>query len=108
MKEVILHGECMVFNSEIPKDAKTKKVKDYLIVADSETTGNHHVVDAVKGVEFFEDKEGTIFMKNSKPTKIRCVMKERHDEIELKEGTWEFGIQKEYDYFTESLINVRD
>ena len=109
MKEVILHGECMVFRSEIPAEAKRKEVKGgVLIVADSETTGNHHVVDSFEGVNFFEDSGGTIFMQNTKPTKIRCVMTNRHDAIDLDPGTWEFGVQQEYDYFTESLRAVRD
>lgn len=99
----------MVFRSEIPAGAKPKEVKgEFLIVADSETTGNHHVVDSFKGVNFFEDSGGTIFMQNEKPTKIRCVHTDRHDAIELPAGTWEFGVQQEYDYFTESLQAVRD
>lgn len=108
--KVVLHGECMVFPSEMPSDVTPKKVVgEYLIVADSETTGNHHVVDNIPGaVDFFESSGGTVFMQNSKPTKIRCVMANRHDAIELEPGTWEFGIQQEYDYFTESLRAVRD
>ena len=109
MNNVILHGECMVFPSELPATATPKVVTgDYLIVADSETTGNHHVVDNFQGVNFFEGSGGTIFMQNTKPTKIRCVMADRHDAIDLEPGTWEFGVQQEYDYFTESLRAVRD
>jgi len=109
MNNVILHGECMVFPSELPATATPKVVTgDYLIVADSETTGNHHVVDSFQGVNFFEGSGGTIFMQNTKPTKIRCVMADRHDAIDLEPGTWEFGVQQEYDYFTESLRAVRD
>ena len=109
MNKVILHGECMVFPSTLPATATPKDVRgDYLIVADSETTGNHHVVDSFQGVNFFEDSGGTIFMQNTKPTKIRCVMADRHDAIDLEPGTWEFGVQQEYDYFTESLRAVRD
>jgi hypothetical protein len=59
--EVILHGECMVFPSNLPAKAKKKKIKNsYIIVADSETTGNHHVVDAIDGVDFYEDEKGTL------------------------------------------------
>ena len=106
---VIIHGECMVFPSELPKTATPVVVTgDYLIVADSETTGNHHVVDNYQGVNFFESSGGTMFMQNTKPTKIRCVMADLHDAIDLEPGTWEFGVQQEYDYFTESLRAVRD
>ncbi len=107
--KVILHGECMVFPSEIPATATPLLVaKDYLVVADSETTGNYHVVDALEGVNFFRNETGTTFMKNSKPTRIRCVMENRHDAITLEPGAWEFGLQQEYDYFTDSHRVVRD
>ena len=106
--KVILHGECMVFPSEIPATAKAMNVKACLVVADSETTGNHHVVDALEGVKFFQDEMGTTFMKNSSPTQIRCVMTNRHNAITLEPGSWEFGLQQEYDYFTASHRVVRD
>ena len=107
--EVILHGECMVFPSKIPATAKRKSAKpnSFVIVADSETTGNHHVVDVVEGVDLFEDN-GTLFMKSSVDTQIRCVHTDRHDAITLPAGTYEFGTQKEYDPFTARLKKVRD
>lgn len=107
--EVILHGECMVFPASLPKNAKKKKVNSsYVIVADSETTGNHHVVDVLDGVDFYEDEKGTLFMENSVDTKIRCVHADRHDAITLSPGTYEFGSQQEYDPFTARMNKVRD
>lgn len=108
-QEVVLHGECLVAsNATIPADAKLIDVKgEYLIVADSETTGNHHVVDRVEGVQFFE-KDGTRYMRNTKPTEIRCLHANRHDAITLEPGTYEFGTQQEYDPFTANMRNVRD
>lgn len=107
--EVILHGECMVFRGSVPKNAKPKKVKgDYLIVADSETSGNHHIVDAIDGVQFYEDENGTLFMENEVETRIRCVHADRHDAITIPPGTYEFGTQQEYDPFTARLAKVRD
>jgi len=107
-KYLILHGECMAFASTIPEDATQLAVPGpYLIVADSETTGNHHVVDREPGVEFFE-KGGKRYMRNTKPTKIRCLHEQRHDSIILEPGQWEFGTQQEYDPFLENMRNVRD
>ncbi len=106
-KEVILHGECMAFPSEIPAEAQKMNVGEYVIVADSETTGNHHVVEAVAGADFYENG-GTIFMENSEPTEIKCLHEDRHDSIELQPGTWEFGSQQEYDPFEKNLRAVRD
>lgn len=111
MKEVILHGECMAFPSEIPQNAvKFTPNNKYVIVAPSETTGNHHVVDLVDGADWWktEGDEPKLFMQNTKPTKIRCTLKERHDEITLEPGVWEFGIQQEYDPFAARMRNVAD
>ena len=104
---VILHGECMAFESTIPTNAQRLNVRDFLIVADSETTGNHHVVDNAEGCEFYQ-LDGIRYMKNSKPTKIRCLHTDRHDALELSPGQWEFGTQQEYDPFLENMRNVRD
>jgi len=109
--DVILHGECTVCLSALPKTAKKLKVGPYVIVADSETTGNHHVVDVVDGVDFYEDGD-TKYMVSSVETQIRCVVADRHDAITLPAGTYEFGFQMEYDPFAaneaERLRKVRD
>lgn len=106
--EVILHGECMVFASKLPSNLKKMEKKLFIIVAPSETTGNHHVVDVVDGVDFYENESGTLFMESSVDTTIRCVMAERHDAITIPAGTYEFGSQVEYDPFTARLQKVRD
>ena len=107
--EVIIHGECMVFKSAIPAKAKKMKTasKPYVIVAPSETTGNHHVVDLKPGVAFYE-YEDVLYMENDVETTIRCVVQDRHDEITLAPGVYEFGSQQEYDPFTARLQKVRD
>jgi hypothetical protein len=110
LTNLVLHGEAMVFQSKIPKNVKRidPSNNDHHIIADSETTGNHHVIDCIDGVELFQSDDGTTYMKNTKPTKVRCVMADRHTAYEFSPGTWEFGIQKEYDHFAQNLINVRD
>lgn len=107
--EVIIHGECMVFKSTIPAKAKKMKTasKPYVIVAPSETTGNHHVVDLKPGVQFYECDD-VLYMENEVETTIRCVVADRHDEITLTPGTYEFGSQQEYDPFTARMQKVRD
>jgi hypothetical protein len=107
-KEVIVHGECFCFPSTLPEGAKKVNVDGpYKIIADSETTGNHHVVDCPVGVSFYEDNEN-LFMTNEVETNLRCVMEDRHDSVVLEPGTYQFGIQKEYDHINEELTNVRD
>jgi hypothetical protein len=108
--ECVLHGECIVTPSEVPSDAEAinPKNKAYMIVADSEVTGNHHVVDMFEGVQFFKTPGGNLFMKNSVPTSIRCVQADRHTAIDIAPGSYAFDYQQEYDYFAEALRNVRD
>ena len=107
--EVILHGECTVCLSALPKTATKVNVsgRPYFIVADSETTGNHHVVDIHYGIDFYTEGDKT-FMVSEVETKIRCVMADRHDAIVLPAGTYEFGFQQEYDPFTARLNKVHD
>ena len=108
MKQVILHGEAMVFESEIPIEAAPLGVVgDYLIVADSETTGNHHVVDKAHGVTFYQAGQRR-FMRVATSAKIRCLHEKRHDAVEIPPGSYEFGTQQEYDPFTANMRNVRD
>lgn len=104
---MLVHGECCIYEQELPKGAVKKNVKGYQIIAESEQTGNHHVIDAIDGVEFYEH-EGTIFVKNDVPATVRCVVKERHDDVILKPGTWKIDFQKEYDYLSGESRQVRD
>jgi len=99
----------IIFGANIPATAKPIKASNagYHIIADSETTGNHHVVDCPAGVEFFQDGDKT-YMKNSQPTQVRCVIAERHNPITLEPGAYEFGIQQEYDHLAQHLRNVAD
>jgi len=106
--EVILHGECMIFPSAIPSTATKKKVTTkYVIIADSETTGNHHVVDVEPGVKFY-DNNGVTFMEVETQATFRCLHAERHDSVTIPAGTYEFGAQQEYDPFTALHNKVRD
>ena len=104
---MLIHGECGINESAIPNEAKKKNVKRFQIIAESEVTGNHHVIDAIDGVEFYEH-EGTIFVKNDVPATVRCIVKERHDDVILKPGTWKIDFQKEYDYLSNESRIVRD
>ena len=110
MTKVINHGELCVFKSEkeIPIGAKKIKAsKVGYIVAPSETSGNHHVVEAKDGVELYE-KDGVMYLKAEVPTDIFCVMKERHDNITLEPGVYEIEPAKEFDYLSGEKRNVAD
>lgn len=104
----ILHGECAIIQTKIPADAEMDTPKTgVLIIADSETTGNHHVMDMVPGIEILK-KGNQRFVRNSVPANVRCVVADRHDTLTVPPGEWEFVIAQEFDYFEMSKRNVRD
>lgn len=109
MKNAILHGECIIHTiSSLPAGAKKVKTQgEHHIIAPSETSGNHHVIDIKEGVEFYE-KGGVLYMKNDVPTDVRCIIKERHDNITLDPGVWEIDSQQETDYLTMERRAVAD
>ncbi len=109
------HGEALFLEvDELPKDAKkvipngSMLAAGGLIVANSETSGNHHVVELKEGVEFFE-RDGVLYMKNTQPTKAYCSLdRTRHPEIELEPKIWKIKIQKEFDLLERVRRNVAD
>ena len=104
------HGELGIFktDTEIPPGAnKIKPSGGKYIVANSESTGNHHCVEAKPGIELYE-KNGVMYLKNDVECAVFCVIKERHDAITLEPGIWEIESAKEYDYLTEETRNVAD
>ena len=108
MKKHYSHGEVTIFETDqIPKNAKKINTKGEIILADSETTGNHHCLEAKKGVEIYE-KDGIFYLKNEIPVKIYCKLQNRHDTIELNPSIWEIDKAKEYDYLTMEKRNVAD
>ncbi|MEB3277517.1 MAG: hypothetical protein VKK42_01160 [Lyngbya sp.] len=111
--EVILHGEAMLFPAELPADcveikhAQTPGMPPH-IIADSETTGNHHVVDMPVGTKVYKSKDDRIFIVNTTETRVRCVHPDRHSPITMEPGCWEVGIQQEYDHLEQHMRQVRD
>lgn len=108
--ETYFHGEVGIFKTEksIPADAKQVKGdgKKY-ILANSETTGNHHCLEEKEGVELYE-KDGVLWLKNDVPVDVFCVVKERHDTITLEPGVYEIEPQQEWDYLSQMNRNVAD
>jgi hypothetical protein len=110
-KKIILHGECMVKEIDtLPQNLEEIKVNgNELIVAPSETTGNHHVIETPPGVKFYHNSStNKKYMVSSIPTNIKCVHENRHDTLRIPPGTYEVGSQQEFDYFAMSKQNVRD
>ena len=108
-KRMYLHGECMIAEIDaLPEGLRQRDDKDSIMIAESETVGNEHRIKVKEGVEFFEDAHGILYMKNSVPTEVYCLVKERHDTITLPEGIWQIDKAQEYDYLSAKIMNVRD
>ena len=108
-KRMYFHGECVIAElSELPKNLKSRNDKDSIMIAESETIGNEHRIKVKEGVEFFEDDNGVLYMKNTVPTEVYCLHTERHDTITLPEGLWQIDKAVEYDYLSAEVVNVSD
>jgi hypothetical protein len=93
-KRVFGHGDVMVVKTaKIPKGAEPLKQKTKNpTLAFGEVTGHSHQIS--KGVAaLFTFNEKTYMEVKSK---IACLTHEEHHEIEIPEGTYEIGIQREY------------
>ena len=109
MRDSFYHGEVTIFElDKLPTGLKKLEFKDdVFILADSETTGNHHVLEKNDGIELFE-RDGTFFLRNKKEATVKCVIPGRHDAIKLKPGNWEIDKAKEFDYLRDEKRNVAD
>ena len=114
-KRHISHGEVNMFeyNGELKGLSKYEPKKDELIngqfkLADSETTGNHHLLKLADGVEMYEDDKGTLYIRNYNDTEISCVDTKRHDVVTLPKGTWVKKPSQEVNHLLNIKREVRD
>lgn len=111
------HGEVNLFEIDnIPTSAKKidplKRPELYnnkfFIIAPSESTFNHHLVELTPGVTIWEDTDGTIYIRNENATQVSCVDTKRHDTIELPPSIWKRKPSKEVDHLRQLKRNVAD
>ena len=108
-KRVYMHGECIIAEiEELPQNLSKREDKESIMVAESEPVGNEHRIKIKEGVEFFEDANGILYMKNTVPTEVYCLHANRHDTITLPESIWKIDKAVEYDYFSHRTIYVAD
>ena len=109
MQKIYLHGEVLIkeSNQAIPEGAKlVKPINNQYKLADSETTGNHHLLEHEPGMEVYE-KEGMFYISFGKEGTVKCVDTKRHDTIKIP-GRSTSDFQQEYDYVTDEARAVRD
>lgn len=109
MNKVLFHGECVIREIEqLPQGLNPVEPKNgYVVVAESEVTGNDHRVKVNGLIEFYE-KDGVLYAKVLKETTVGCVFKERHDDCIITPGIWEFNKAVEFDPIEQELRSVAD
>ena len=110
MKNVYLHGEVVIFSGmAAPKGAKkVEPKKQRYILANSEMTGNHHVLVAQDGVDVYEGPDGTLFVHVEEEAQVKCVLENRHDTQTLPAGDYIVRRKVEYDHLTQTPRVVAD
>lgn len=107
--DAYLHGEVSIKKiNKLPNDAmKLNAENKRYVIADSETTGNHHCVKEAEGIELYE-KDGVLYLKNDVAAEVFCVDATRHDTEMVPPGIWEIQRANEYDYLNEMTRKVAD
>jgi hypothetical protein len=89
---------------------KKLEPKEDVKLADSEVTGNDHMLQVVPGVHVWNDEQADKFLvKTDVDTKIYCKIADRHTDLQLFKGkTYEIGKAQEWDHLSRERRNVRD
>lgn len=111
-EKVAFHGELIIVERSIPLDnfKEIEAVEDFKL-ADSETTGNHHLLKVVPGVHIFQDLADAerYFVRANAETQIYCKIEARHSAFTLKPGCeYEIFPAQEEDHITRSARRVLD
>lgn len=109
--EVSFHGELIIMHTEGGEViGKPEEHKADAVLADSEATGNDHMLQVIPGVHIFHDLENDIREIEAKvDTKIYCKLENRHTDLVLKGGSVSYIVPaQEYDYLEQEIRNVRD
>lgn len=113
MEKIWLHGEVLIkkLNGNMPKGTILQSINGSYKVADSETTGNHHLLEDIPGLQVIE-KDGMFYVRTDKPLTVSCVDKKRHDTIKLEpcknDEYYLFDKQVEVDHLNDEIRSVRD
>ncbi len=112
MNKQFKHGEVTGIElNELPSGCKPVKViGDFVVVAESEVTGNDHRILLEKNkdkVEFFE-KDGILYMKNLVDVTITCPNPGHHAQEIIPRGIWKIKKGREIDHLTEIVKELAD
>ena len=114
MEKIWLHGEVVIkkVSGKIPTGAVKVNAKCGVYkIADSESSGNHHLLEVIEGCEMYE-KDGVLYFKNTEEATVRCVDEKRHDTITIEPCKEDEILiierQLEVDHLTDEVKQVAD
>lgn len=108
-----IHGEVVLrkVKRDMPQGKKVERYQGNYKIADSETTGNHHLLEAYDELEMIE-LDDKFYVQPEKPVTVKCVDTKRHDSYIVPAcepgEVIEIFRKKEYDHLTQEIRNVRD
>lgn len=111
--KIHFHGELVIIekpNADVKSGMKKLNPTQDVKLADSEVTGNDHMLQFNPGVHVWSDETADKFLvKTEVDTKIYCKISDRHTDLKLKGGyCYEIGKAQEWDYIKQERRNVRD
>lgn len=110
---VYKHGELIIVErplNSVNVTGNKLSSNDDVKLADSETTGNDHMLQIVPGVHAWSDESAEKFLvRCEESTKIYCKLNNRHTDLELLKGfDYEISHAVEYDHLERIYRKVVD
>lgn len=102
-----LHGEATLTAIDaLPEFAVKQPHNGDLIIAASETVGNHHRIYCEEQEAALYERDGVLYLKVNSPVGVVCA--DKHDRAELMPGVYQIGKQREWDYLAQMERAVAD
>lgn len=102
-----LHGEALLTWVEaLPEGAKKLPHNGDLIIAASETVGNHHRIFCKEDEAALYDLDEKRYLEVIKSVGVVCA--DKHDKAVLSPGVYEIGKQREWNYIEQAERSVAD
>lgn len=110
MKNIIRHGEVILFPTTLPTDSILSEESAKYIVAHSET-GHHHVLETLdmSKIKIFTHM-GDKYLEVPSESKLwhQKTGKDIHTTHKVEPTVYKVIIKREFDYFKDAIVRVRD